>query len=354
MNYKRTAAAVALGTASMLFGAMQGFAQDLPETKFHVIGSASNSTTFKQIEQPFWTKVIPQDSNGKVTAEITAHTESGLKGPEIVRLLSSGALDVAFGEFGAVAGDEPRFEGLVLSGVIADFDTLHKAAEAYKPVLDGAFAAHGLKLMALLPFPEFAFFCRGEVKSLDDIAGKKVRVYTKSMSEAVSAVGGVPTNVPFGEVIPALQTGVVDCAITSTYAGNTAGWAEVTDSLFTLPMGSGISFYAFNRATWDKLDPALQAFLEKEFAKFEADVWAATAKQGQEGVNCNTGQGECTTGKPTDMVLHKPSDADYQKVRKLAQEVVLPSWAQRCGAECVAEWNKTVGPIVGLTAGGKP
>jgi TRAP-type C4-dicarboxylate transport system substrate-binding protein len=353
MNYKRTAAAFALGAATVLAGAFPALAQNLPETKFHVIGSASNSTIFKQIEKPFWTEVVPQDSNGKVTADLTAHTESGLKGPEIVRLLSSGALDVAFGEFGAVAGDEPSFEGLVLSGVITDFDTLHKASDAYKPVLDKEFAAHGLKLTALLPFPEFAFFCRGEVTSLDDIAGKKVRVYTKSMSQAIEALGGVPTNVPFGEVIPALQTGVVDCAITSTYAGNTAGWAEVTDSLFTLPMGSGISFYAFNRKTWEKLDPALQAFLEKEFAKFEADVWTATAKQGQEGIDCNTGQGECVNGKPTDMVLHKPSEADYQKVKKLAQEVVLPSWAERCGADCVAEWNETVGKVLGITAGGK-
>jgi hypothetical protein len=53
------------------------------------------------------------------------------------------------------------------------------------------------------------------------------------------------------------------------------------------------------------------------------------------------------------MVLHKPSDADYQKARKIAADVVLPSWAKRCGAECVAQWNDTVGKIVGITVGDK-
>jgi hypothetical protein len=29
---------------------------------------------------------------------------------------------------------------------------------------------------------------------------------------------------------------------------------------------------------------------------------------------------------------------------------VLPRWAARCGAECVRNWNDTVGKVVGLTA----
>jgi hypothetical protein len=31
---------------------------------------------------------------------------------------------------------------------------------------------------------------------------------------------------PFAEVVPALQRGVVDCAVTGTLSGNTAGWLD--------------------------------------------------------------------------------------------------------------------------------
>ena len=35
---------------------------------------------------------------------------------------------------------------------------------------------------------------------------------------------------------------------------------------------------------------------------------------------------------------------------KIATDVVLARWAERCGADCADNWNKTVGPILGLTA----
>ena len=36
--------------------------------------------------------------------------------------------------------------------------------------------------------------------------------------------------------------------------------------------------------------------------------------------------------------------------RKALLEQVLPRWATRCGAECVKNWNDSVGKVVNLTA----
>ena len=66
-----------------------------------------------------------------------------------------------------------------------------------------------------------------------------------------------------------MQRGVADCAITGTSAGNTARWWEVSDRLYTLPMGWSMIFLAANHETWQKLDPKVRDFLEKEFAEFE-------------------------------------------------------------------------------------
>jgi hypothetical protein len=27
----------------------------------------------------------------------------------------------------------------------------------------------------------------------------------------------------------------------------------------------------------------------------------------------------------------------------------MPDWAKRCGPDCVKEWNKSIGPVVGFT-----
>ena len=50
------------------------------------------------------------------------------------------------------------------------------------------------------------------------------------------------------------------------------------------------------------------------------------------------------------MVLVEPSAADLALRDKVANEVVLARWAERCGAECAENWNATVGSLLGLTA----
>ena len=42
--------------------------------------------------------------------------------------------------------------------------------------------------------------------------------------------------------------------------------------------------------------------------------------------------------------------AEEETRRRLVEGAVLANWARRCGAECVREWNETVGKAVGLTA----
>ena len=67
------------GTVAALaaFAALPASAADLPKTKVNVIGTWANLSIYKEREFPFWTKTIPEKSNGAVTAEIRAFTEWG-------------------------------------------------------------------------------------------------------------------------------------------------------------------------------------------------------------------------------------------------------------------------------------
>src|SRR3546814_1086972 len=60
-------------------------AETLPKTHLNVIGTWSNLPQYKNFEQPFWTKEIPEKSGGAVTADIKGLNEMGLKGGEIGR-----------------------------------------------------------------------------------------------------------------------------------------------------------------------------------------------------------------------------------------------------------------------------
>lgn len=318
--------------------------------KIHIIGSAANSNSYEALERPFWEVELPKASQGRIRTSLLSIHESGLKGPQIARLLSVGALDVAYGDFASIAGDVREFEGLELPGVITDLETLHRAADTYKPVINRIFNQQGIKLLGLFPYPEFAFYCSGKVASIEDLKGKKIRVTVQSMADFVSAIGAVPVNIPFPDVVPALQTRVADCAVTGTYSGNKAGWHEVTDSLYTLPIGSGLAFYGYSTRGWRELGPALQELVQTEFAKLEDAAWELTKKQSQNGINCNTGHGECVDGVRSDMTLYTPRESDIARAHEIARAVVVPNWTRRCGSRCIDDWNATVGKIAGIQA----
>ncbi len=209
-----------------------------------------------------------------------------------------------------------------------------------------------VKLLSMSPIALQVLYCKGEISELADLEGKTVRTYNRSMSDLVEAAGGAPVNVPFAEVVPAMQRGVADCAITATSAGNTARWWEVTDSLVILPMGWAMTFFAANLDNWNRLDEETQTFLTEQFAQLEERQWAQAAADIQDGINCNTGAGECKDGIAAEppLKLVELSDNDKATVADLVTERVLGGWAERCGAECARDWNESVGKVLGVSA----
>lgn len=343
-------ALLAAGAAALAMTS-NAVAQNLPPTKLSVIGSTDESYMHKNVERPFWAEKIPANSNGAITVEFQGLLSSGLKGPEIVRLLRIGAIDFAHGVFQSVGGDDPTFEGLDLAGLAPDIETARAIADAYRPVIDENFRTkHGLKLLAMLPFTANMMFCRDKIEKLSDLKGRNVRVFGKTLADFAGAVGAASVTIPYGEVVPALQTGVVDCAITGVASANSAKWYEVSSYLYTIPLAWATSFYAVNLNRWNSLDPAVQTFVEEQLKTLENDIWDLTSVSTQDGVNCNAGVDPCEFGTKASMTVVELSEEDRAELKRIMSEVVVPAWVARCGAECASRWNDTVGKAVGITA----
>ncbi len=327
-------------------------AQDYGKHEFKVIGNWTNAPHFKNSEKPFWETSLPQASDQALSGLITPLDELGLKGFDVGRMLKLGLFDFIHAGFTYVAGDNTRFEGVDLAGSIQSWEDARNAVAAYRPVLarqlNDTFDA---KLLANYSEPTQVFYCRVPITSIDDFKGKKVRVYNRALSDLVTGMGGVATSIDFAEVVPALQRGVVDCAVTGTLSGYTAKWYEVATHLYTLQaaQGSGL-FLAVSNATWNKLTPDARTLLQKQTAKFENAAWEFGLKADQEGIDCNTGNGPCTFGEAQNMIWVKPSTDDLAKLKTIVEKNVLAGWAERCSADCVKDWNQSVGKVLGLTA----
>lgn len=325
-------------------------AQDLPATAFTYVGTWGNLSLYNKVEKPFWGETVSAKSGGAINVTVQPFTELGLKGNEILRLLRNGVLDMSATLLSYVGGDIPEAEAVDLAGITRDIDEAHRVSDAYKPVLAEVFEKeYGVKLVAIIPYHAQIVWCREPIDSLDDFKGLKVRSSGRSQGDMIEALGGTPVGMAFGEVVPALEKGVVDCAISGALSGNLAKWHQTTTHLYPLPVNWAITFVAANLDFWNGLDPEVRAFLETEVEAWEDSAWESGRSETADGISCNTG-GACKDGNVAGMTLSDVRDSDSDKMREIMQTVVLPGWAERCGSECAARWNETAGAVLGLNA----
>lgn len=322
----------------------------LPTTSIKVVGGLSNLTAYQNSEYPFWTKTVPELSEGKVTADIKGFNEMGLKGPEILRLISQGVIPVGTATLAYFASDNPINEAIDLAGLAPDAKTARELTDAFLPVYQKFYDSSNIKVLGISTYPAQVLFCNGDFKGLADMKGKKVRTSSRTQAEFIKALGGDSVTIPFGEVVPALQNGVVDCAITGSLSGYSAKWYEVSSHLYALPINWNQQIHAANKAYWEKLDPKVQAFLETNFKIMVNEIWKTAAAETQQGYDCNTGADSCTLPVKGKMTLVEPTAADRTLLKKVLDDVVIPKWAERCSKECVADFNTSLGPILGITA----
>lgn len=341
---KNVAVAVVLAFA-LLSGAS---AQDL-----RYVGTFSNLGLYQNFEQEFWSETVPSLLPG-VTTDVTTFDQMGLGGEEVFRLLDLGLYDIGATVADYVVTDAPVLEGLDLPGLALDIETAREIASAYKPVLDDAMQeVFNAKLLSVVPYPAQVFFCNTPVTSLEDLQGKRVRASGRSTSDFVEAIGASGVTLAFGEVPQALQQGVVECAITGSTSGYSAGWDEVSTHLYTLPAGGwDYVITAMSLESWNELsEEQQQTLLTAIEEQYEAPVWEGIGEETQQGINCLTNTGECTLGEPGDMTLVEVADEDLEQIREVLENEVLPAWAARVDPETVERWNETVGDVAGVSMG---
>lgn len=340
--------------ASSLLLSVNTFAQEkvagLPKTQLQVVGGLSNLTAYQNFEQPFWTKTVTELSDGQVTATLKGFNEMGLKGPEILRLIGQGVIPIGTATLAYFASDNPINEAIDLAGLAPSAQIAREVTDAFEPVYEKFYEKNNIKVLGLSTYPAQVLFCNANISSLSDIKGKKVRTSSRTTGEFVQALGGSSVTIPFGDVVPALQNGVVDCAITGSMSGYSAKWYEVSTHLYALPINWNQQIHAANLAYWNKLDPKVQDFLQKNVSIMIDQIWDAAAKETQEGYDCNTGAAACTLPVKGKMKLVEPTDADRELLKKITAETIVPKWAARCSAECVNDFNATIGKQLGLTA----
>ncbi|MEM7684749.1 MAG: TRAP transporter substrate-binding protein [Paracoccaceae bacterium] len=188
--------------------------------------------------------------------------------PEAMEAMTEGNLEMAWGQFGKTAQVDPYANVVVgpmlltTPGAINSLDEF----ETYKMLEKRFNDIHDVKLFgtAHLSFYMGVGAKAGRLIAPSDFEEKKMRSMGPAENAMLSAFGSNPTTMAFGDVPPALETGVIDGLLTSL-----GGWNRVKEQapFFSVAGVNGIVgdyyYLAASNKWWNTLKPEHQAIIEK-------------------------------------------------------------------------------------------
>ena len=322
-------------------------AQESP-IPLRVVGFYTHAGLYAEFEEPFWTRQVPLLTHGRLRPSIAPLERTGIRESELLSLIRLGVLPVATVPLALAAGEDPELSVVDLPGLNPDLPMLRRSLAQWRghiaQVLEDRY---DIQLLALLIPTTQVIFCREAFTGLADIKGRRVRVGAIAQGDLLEAVGAIPHLLPLPEVVAAISSQRIDCAITGSMPGNRIGLHRVTSHVSTLPINWFVSAVAMNGTIWRNLPEPVRAALAKGVAGLEEAVIDSAEAAIADGFACDAGLPRCSGGSPGRMVV-VPERWDEPQRRRLLETVLLPQWLHRCGQDCAAVWNRIAAPAQGI------
>ena len=208
MNLTKT---LVLGSLAAMALSTSAMAQEFTFKLHHFLGPKAPAQT--QMLEP-WAKSIEDASDGRVKIEIFPSMSLGGTPPELISQVRDGVVDLIWTVNGYTPGLFPRTEVFELPFIhtndpkatnLAMYDMFDDdLAEEYK----------GVKVMFLhVHSGQAIHMAKDLVRKPADLAGKKMRIPTRTGAWVIEALGAAPAAMPVPDLPQALSKGVVDGAL---------------------------------------------------------------------------------------------------------------------------------------------
>lgn len=298
-------AAAMFAATSMASAAELKLADFQPPTHFVV----------KNVYDPFAAQ-IAEKTGGAVTVKVYMGGELGPGPAEQYSRAVDGVTDIAFGLPGYTASNFPKTLLTELPGVISA-DTGTARMNANVEMLSDEY-----KRVVLLGIwnnaPNIIFTANKPVRTLADLKGLKIRVPSRNAGLVVEAWGASPVSMPAPEIYNAMQTGVIDGAMTDATTLGAFKLAEVTKYI-TTGMDTTISsfFLIMNRDSFEALSEDQQKVVSeagREAAMNGNKAWLGIADKALAGFAAAEGKEVVTLADEEAAKFNAASAAVLDKV----------------------------------------
>ena len=217
-------------------------------------------------------------SGGSVTLKVYPNGQLGSE-TESIEQVQRGALAMVKTSAAPLEGFVPEMKIFGLPYLFRDEDHYWKVllGEVGRELLDAG-KSKGLMGLCYYDSGSRSFYTTDTpILRPEDLAGKKIRVMrSKTSMDMVSALGGSPTPIPWGELYTALQQGMVDGAENNPPSLYTSRHFEVAKHYALNEHTRVPDIVLFSEAVWRTLSPEVKAWIKQaadDSVSFQRKLW---------------------------------------------------------------------------------
>lgn len=317
-----------------------GGCKDAQRTKVLKLAHGLNTTHPVHLGMLEMSRILEEVSQGQMTLNIYANGQLGQE-RDLLELLQIGSVDMTKVSSNTLGNFVPQIKVLTLPYIFED------SAHTWS-ILQGDIGRVLLNKLDKYKLHGLCFYDAGSrsfyskdkpINDPNDLSGLKIRVMNSQSSvDMVSALGGSPTPVTFGELYTALQQGVVDAAENNPPSFYTSKHYEICkyysiDEHTTIPDVLVISSYLWKRLS--KQEKEWLQLAANQSVIYQKKLWSESVRESLQKVE----EAGVTISYPNKSPFQKKVDIMYKAYQSDPSILQLINQIQKVGKKTESNSN---------------
>ncbi|ORE96136.1 TRAP transporter substrate-binding protein [Acuticoccus yangtzensis] len=224
-----------------------------------------------------WAEAVEAESDGRIDVQVFPAMQLGGAPADLVQQLEDGVVDMIWTVSGFTPGRFTGTQGLELPFMHTGKSATMSPAAMEFIEANLAKEMEGIKVIAVHATDGALFHTKGCIASMDDLAGKQIRVSGKYIGEAVKALGGTPVGIALPGVYEATARGQVDGMLLNWAITKPYKFTEVTDCHTEPSLYQTMLMTLMSQDSYDAMPDDLKAVIDAnsgiEYAKKMGEIW---------------------------------------------------------------------------------
>ena len=212
---------------------------------------------------------VEKDSGGRIKVEVYPASQLGSI-PRQIEGTQFGAIQMEVVPPEFIVGLDERFEVMAAPGFVDSLEHGQRVAAdpAVLKLMLGLGADKGLHGVGLFMAQPSEVIARTPIRHLDDFKGKKIRIFASQFqSVAMERLGATPVAMTLGDVVPAIQQGAIDGAVSGMGPFAHMHFVDAAKYITKTDQPSIFIIAEVNKNWFEALPKDLQAVIEKDAAE---------------------------------------------------------------------------------------